>query len=143
MSNIHLIKLVVGVESLDAFAELQQAQRFDYEGRPANVIWTRHKPKQADDLINGGSVYRVIKNKICCRQRILGFEEAQHPTKGKMCLIVVDAEIMQTLSKPKRPFQGWRYLKPAQVPRDKGVFLAGGDRPPEDMESDLRAAGLL
>lgn len=142
-NNIHIIKLVAGMESLEDFAELQKSQRFDYHGEQANVIWTRNKPKRADELVNGGSAYRVIKNRICCRQRILGFEEAQDPIKGKMTLIIVASEIMQTLSKPKRPFQGWRYLKPEVVPRDKGVFLPGAERPPEELEKDLRAAGLL
>ena len=141
--GIHLIKLVVGLDNLDDFAEWQRKTRMEYEGRQANAIWTRHRPKRADELLNGGSAYRVMKNRILCRQRIIGFEEGHDPVKGKMCLIMVEPEIIQTLSKPKRPFQGWRYLKLEQAPRDKGVFLPGSDRPDPEMERELRSAGLL
>lgn len=143
MADIHLIKLAVGVETLDEFAEWQKRSRVKYEGKLANPVWTRHRPKRADELLNGGSLYRVFKRRIQCRQRILGFEEGHDPVKGKMCLIMVEHEIIQTLSKPKRPFQGWRYLQPKDAPRDKGVFLPGTERPDPELEMDLRAAGLL
>lgn len=142
--SVHLIKLVVGLPDLESFAAHRARTVVDYEGRPANTIWTRHRPKRSEELLDGGSAYRVIKNRIVCHQRIIGFEKAQDPVKGTMCLILVEPEIIQTVAEPKRPFQGWRYLKPSDVPKDIGVFDgAGDDMPPEEMAEALRDAGLL
>ena len=144
--NIHMIKLVVGVESLDEYARIIQGHLVDYEGQMVNPVWTRHKPKHAEELVrDGASIYRVIKNRIQCRQKILGFEMVESSDKGTQCLIMVEPQIIQTISTPKRPFQGWRYFEPAAVPRDRGVYLGGGQREeiPAELEEELQAAGLL
>lgn len=143
--TIHMIKLVVGVDDLDGFLAIQQSQQFDYHGQLGCPVYTRYKAKRAEEILQGGSLYRVIKNRIQCRQRILGFEEVETEEKGKMCMIVVDKDIIQTISKPKRPFQGWRYLESSAAPKDRGLYLGGGirDEIPEDMENELREAGLI
>ena len=141
--SIHIIKLVVGIDSLEAFAELQKRQTMDYNGTPAVPCWTRYAPKRADEILStGGSIYRVIKNKIVCRHKILGFEQVEIEGK-KQCMIMQDARMIQTLSKPRRPFQGWRYLEPAKAPADRGVYSAGDEDIPADIEDGLRDAGLL
>ena len=89
-----------------------------------------------------GSVYRVIKKRILCRQRILGFEMVD-TDDGKKCMILQDPRIIKTLSKPRRPFQGWRYLEPAKVPADRGVYSGGDEDIPAEIETGLREAGLL
>ncbi len=140
------MKLVVGVDSLEAFAQLQARQVFDYEGQAAVPCWTRFAPKRADELVRtGGSLYRVIKNRMQCRQKVLGFEMFEIEGAGKKCMICLDPEIITTVSTPHRPFQGWRYLEPAKAPADKGVYVIGQseDEPPEELGEHLRAAGLL
>jgi len=142
----HIIKLVVGIETLDDFFHWQREYVFDYEGTPANIVRTRFKPKQADEILKtGGSIYRVIKNKIVCRQKILGFEKTESDDKGTQCLIMCDTEIIQTYSTPKRPFQGWRYLKQEQAPKDRGIYLGDGQREeiPPELEAELMESGLL
>jgi hypothetical protein len=144
--TIHLIKLVVGVDDLDHFLEVQQNGVVDFEGGPANAVRTRFKPKRADEILEtGGSLYRVIKNRIQCRQKILGFDSYESKDKGTQCLIMVEPQIIQTISKPKRPFQGWRYLEPSAAPRDRGIYLGDGQREeiPPEMEEQLKEAGLL
>lgn len=138
-----MIKLVVGVDDLDQFAALQRRDLVPYEGAMANTVWTRHRPKRSDELIDAGSIYRVIKNRIQCRQKIIGFEEAEDPIKGKMCVIMCEPMIIKTVSTPKRPFQGWRYLKPSDIPKDIGEYDSAEDAPPEEMAEELIAAGLL
>lgn len=140
-----MIKLVVGVEDLDHFLEIQRNGVVDYDGVPANPVRTRFKPKRAAEILDGGSLYRVIKNRIQCRQRILGFESVETTDKGTQTLIMVAPEIIQTISTPKRPFQGWRYLEAAAVPRDRGLYLGDGQREeiPEEMEEALKSAGLI
>jgi hypothetical protein len=54
---------------------------------------------------------------------------------------MLDREIVLTRSQPRRAFQGWRYLVPADAPAD----LAAGDvagLPPE-MRAELAELGLL
>jgi len=143
---VHIIKLVVGVDDLEDFYQFQQAYAFDYHGTPANACNTRYKPKQADEILTtGGSLYRVIKNRIVCRQKILGFEAIEAPDKGSQCAIITEFPFVQTYVKPKRPFQGWRYLKPSDTPKDRGIYLGGGEREeiPPEMEEELKEAGLL
>ena len=146
MSSIHIIKLVVGVDDIRHFYEIQRAQEFDYHGQAATPCWTRYKPKSADEILReGGSIYRVIKNRIVCRHKILGFEMVETQAKGTMCMIVQDAQMIETVHTSRRAFQGWRYLKPADIPADKGIYTGGAieDTIPEDMEDALKEAGLL
>lgn len=138
-----MIKLVVGVESLEDYAAVLKDHLVPYQGQMANRVWTRYAPKRAEELIKSGSIYRVIKNRIQCRQRILGFEQVEHPVKGTMCQIMTEAALIRTVSMPKRPFQGWRYLKPVDAPADIGLYQYGEDRPPEEMEAELSALGLI
>jgi hypothetical protein len=143
LMSIHLIKLVVGVSDLSEFALWQSGHIVDFNGQRANTIMTRHKPKREEELIEGGSAYRVIKNQIVARQKILGFEYVEHPVKGRMCLIMTEPEIITVRPTAKRPFQGWRYLQPDAAPADTGVFDPKAKAPPKDMADDLAAAGLL
>ena len=144
--SLHMIKLVVGIDTLEDFYQWQQQELVNYEGVPANVVRTRFKPKASDEILqSSGSIYRVMKNRILCRQKIMGFDSWDSPDKGTQCLIMCEPEIIQTYSKPKRPFQGWRYLKPSDAPKDRGLYLGGSElgEIPEDLERDLAESGLL
>lgn len=138
-----MIKLVVGVDSLNDYAQFMENWLVDYEGMQANPVHTRHKPKRDIELVRDGSIYRVIKNMIVCRQKIIGFEPFEHPVKGNMWMIMCDPEIIATVPMAKRPFQGWRYLEPAAAPKDIGVYDPNQEQPPEEMQDDLASAGLL
>ncbi len=50
---------------------------------------------------------------------------------------------MPTLPRPWRPFQGWRYLTPADAPPDAPTGPGGITAMPERMRAELRALGLL
>ena len=148
MSNKHIIKLAVGVESLEDFYEIQRLHEIDYQGRRAVPCWTRYKPKAAQEILdNEGSIYRVIKGRIACRHKILGFEMVETAEKGTMCAIMQSPDMIETVAMPRRAFQGWRYLKESDIPPDKGLFIPNAsdsaDEIPEDMRQDLEEAGLL
>ncbi|MGH1402655.1 MAG: DUF1489 family protein [Alphaproteobacteria bacterium] len=146
MSSIHLIKLVVGVEDLKGFKRIQEREAFDYHGQVAVPCWTRYKPKCADEILEkGGSIYRVIKNRIQCRHKILGFEMVETDHKGTMCMIVQDAQMIEVVQTPRRAFQGWRYLKIDDVPADKGIYVDDGEDEviPDDLAHELKEAGIL
>ncbi|MGB1077624.1 MAG: DUF1489 family protein [Bdellovibrionales bacterium] len=143
--TINMIKLVVGIETLQEFYELQQRETIDYHGTPAVPCWTRFAPKQAEEIIRKqGSLYRVIKGRIQCRAQILGFEKVE-TDQGTKCMIMQSAEMIQTVSQPHRPFQGWRYLKQADTPKDRGPYFGqeNDNEPPEDMREELEKMGLL
>ena len=141
-----MIKLIVGCDTLEEYAAWQAQEVMDYHGQPAVPCWTRFQAKRGDEILRtGGSLYRVMKSRIVCRQRILGFEMVETKSHGTRCMILQDPEIVTTVSTPHRPFQGWRYFEDAKAPADKGVYVLGdeNDEPPPEMEDDLKAAGLL
>ena len=122
---LHLIKLVVGVET---------AQELESHGRrlvAQEGVWsvrTRNTPVRATELIDGGSLYRVIKGVIVCRQRILGIETLGEGRESR-CAIAVEPALIPVTPTPKRPFQGWRYLKGDEAPQDLDTGAAAADVP--------------
>jgi hypothetical protein len=117
-----------------------------FHGQKVNIVRTRYKPKRADEMIaSGGSIYRVIKGQICCRQRIIGFDTMDDGQGGSKCLILVDMALIRTLRVAKRPFQGWRYLNAADAPADLGPYNPAQkeDDPALQTQAQLVALGLL
>ncbi len=145
MSDIHIIKLAVGVENLSHFQDIQKHETFDYHSTADVPCWTRFDPKLADEILRKqGSVYCVIKGRIMCRHKILGFETIDDTPKGKMCMIVQDARMMETVHMPRRAFQGWRYLEGKDAPPDRGVYSGeSNDSPPDDLAEELKQAGII
>ena len=125
---LHLVKLCVGVERVDDLERwIQQRVR---EGRlPSHT--TRMSPKRANELLDGGSLYWVIKHQIQARQRIVSLDDHVGEDGIKRCEITLDSELVRTAPSPKRPFQGWRYLKAEQAPQDLTQQIGGEDLPNE------------
>ena len=113
--TIHIVKLCVGAETVD---DLVSWQNRLMKSSPAPYHHTRMMPKRAQDVLAGGSMYWVIKRAIRVRQRIVAINELADDEGRKLCELVFDPEIHRTYAQPKRPFQGWRYLKPDAAPRD-------------------------
>ena len=126
VKTVNLLKLSVGtenVEGLAAWQQMKQAQAPD--GLPRHV--TRMWPKRAEEILNGGSIFWVIKGVILVRQRIVRLDEVTRADGIRRCAIVSDPELIRVEATPKRAFQGWRYLTTEDAPRD-----LSGDRPNED-----------
>ena len=87
-------------------------------------------PKRGDELLAGGSLYWVFRGLVLARQRILGLEPRDGADGIGRCAIRLDPEVVRTAPQPRRPFQGWRYLRPEDAPRDlvgaAGVRRAAG-----------------
>jgi hypothetical protein len=141
--SVHLVKLCVGVETAAELAAWQAsylAARKRRGRKPELMHVTRMMPKRAAELIGGGSLYWVIKGQIAVRQRILDLRSVIK--KGvPHCGIVYDAEMVATVRRPMRPFQGWRYLSPADAPRDARSLMGAGL--PEPLKIELAELGLL
>jgi len=138
--TVHLLKLSVGsasIESLAAWQTKRLAQLGELYHR------TRHAPRRADEVLDGGSIYWVIQHFVIVRQRIIGIERAQDSDGTACCHLMLDPELVRTRPQPRRPHQGWRYLDPADAPADLGVVSADDDEPPPAMAAELRSLGLI
>ena len=135
---LHLIKLCVGAESMDDLARWVEI-RMKRDGEQAHT--TRQMPKRADELLDGGSMYWVIKGQITCRQKLLelrGFTDVDGISR---CDILLEPVLVPVAPRPRGPFQGWRYLQPKEAPPDLSSF-DGGDLPPE-FAQELARLGLM
>ena len=131
---LHLIKLCVGCDTVEELIEWHDAER---AGRPW-TMHTRQTPKRAADLVDGGSLYRVFKGAILCRQAILAVDTLGEGVLAR-CEVTLDPVVVRVAPSPRRAFQGWRYLTGADAPPDLAA-AADGDLPP-DLARRLREAG--
>jgi len=119
--TIHMIKLSVGSTSIETLAAYQQgsALKRGQEGLPAFADHiTRMSPRQKESVLDGGSIYWVIKGIIQCRNTIVDLAETHTQDGRKACRIVLEPDLVPVVPTPKRAFQGWRYLKPEDAPAD-------------------------
>jgi hypothetical protein len=138
---LHLVKMAVGAADLEELRRFR-AQRFAERG--VSWVYTRNHPRRAEAVLDGGSLYWVIKGQIRARHRITGFRSERDDNGRAYCLILTDPELVLTLPRPFRPFQGWRYLPPSDVPKD-APGGPGGDftAMPDHMLTELRELGLI
>jgi hypothetical protein len=137
---LHMIKLCVGAENVDDLADWQAgriAERRKAKLSPNAFHDTRMRPKRADEMLAGGSLYWVIKNRIAVRQKLLRFETLADDAGKAMCRIHLDPELVRVNAREKRPFQGWRYLHPKDAPAD---LIGKGPALSADLEMALKAA---
>jgi hypothetical protein len=121
--TINIVKLSVGTDSVEDLARWQEGRRELMQrttGRDEVFHTTRMVPKRQDELLDGGSLYWVIKGVIQVRQRILDFRDGAKDDGTPCCFIMLDPEHKLVRPTPRRAFQGWRYLEPADAPEDLG-----------------------
>lgn len=140
---LHLIKLAVGASSLEEIETFQEKRRKERRQKPASPhrVFTRSTPKRQEELLEGGSLYWVIKGFIKARQKLVGFDEAADEEGRKYCVFLVERKLVPTSARAMQPFQGWRYLEPARAPADARAGDSA-DVPPE-MAAELRRLGLI
>lgn len=116
------------------------AARRGREGRaalPDHV--TRMTPRRGAEILDGGSIYWVIKGVMQCRNRIIDLEETRTADGRKACRIVLDPQLIAVEPAPRRAFQGWRYLAVDDAPKD--LSLSGGDTLPAHLRTRLVEIG--
>ncbi len=119
------------VEELRAWRAQRAAKGF------ASLVPTRQTPKRAAELLEGGSLYWVIKGSIMVRQPIVKIETLDSGTQP--CRIELHPELIETAPQPRRAFQGWRYLEAKDAPPD--LAAGGGEGVPQDLAKQLRELG--
>ena len=72
---INLIKLSVGTETVEGLAAWQATRRAQTEKDHLPRHITRMWPKREAELLDGGSIFWVIKGQLLCRQRIARLDE--------------------------------------------------------------------
>ena len=140
---LHLLKMAVGVADLDQLRRVR-AQRCEQLG--GSWVRTRNHPRRGQAVLAGGSLFWVIRGQVRARQRVHGFKSERDDKGRAFCLIGVDSELVPTVWRPWRPFQGWRYLSAADAPPDAvdygGALSAGATIIPGRLIAELRALGL-
>lgn len=136
---LHLLKLCVGVDQVDQLQGYQSARLARGE-RLVHV--TRNRPRRSDEVLDGGSLYWVIRRRIAVRQRIIGLEPVEGEDGVRRCAIILHPELVRTVPYPRRPHQGWRYFVEEDAPDDLPKGESAGDFPTA-LVSDLRDLGLI
>lgn len=140
--SIHIVKLAVGADSVEDIARWQigQIKRAKAAGlKPRPVCGTRMWPKRVKDVLDGGSLYWVVKGVVSVRQRIVEIAEVRDD-HGLRCGLYLDAHLHRTAPQPRRAFQGWRYLEPGDAPADLDDVEGGADLP-EHLRRELIELG--
>lgn len=143
---LNLLKLCVGVDSVEDLEEWIGARLAEAQARgdvAEQFHTTRMVPKRVDELIAGGSLYWVIKGNVQVRQRLLDIRPFTDAEGVSRCRLILDPVLHRTRWQPRRPFQGWRYLKTEDAPPD----LSGDDQEiaslPPKLRQELAELGLL
>jgi hypothetical protein len=144
--TLNLVKLCVGVTTIEELAAWQGDHR--RRSGPAGVDCAYHStfqtPKRQTELLEGGSIYWVIRGIILVRQKLIGFEDGTKDDGSACCTIMFDRTLVPVRPTPRRAFQGWRYLDAADAPPD----IKSGKRDeialmPAEMRKKLADLGLI
>lgn len=142
---VHLIKVCVGINTIE---QLKSAQARRLIAGPICHV-TKQRPQREEEVLNGGSLYWIIKGNIAVRQRIVELERL-YDGDGEKCGLVLDSELVETELVKRGPHQGWRYLEEDDAPRDLRDIVADANEDEdsegelsEEMAAELRELGLL
>lgn len=138
---LHLLKLAVGIENIGHLRAVQERRLAD-SGSLCHI--TRFMPRRAEKVLDGGSLYWVVRNFIRVRQRLLDLQVVKNDEGGgSKCAFVLDPELVLTVPVRRRPHQGWRYFEADSAPPDLGASIEEFGDMPAEMAAELRTLGLL
>jgi hypothetical protein len=143
---LHLLKLCVGATSIEDLVQWQAGRRAEQRRahQPEETFHTtRMVPKRVGELVDGGSLYWVIKGQIAARQALLEVRPFTDKDGIGRCRLMLGEDVTPVRPRPFRAFQGWRYLKPEDAPPDIGGALADVKHMPEALRRELAGLGLL
>jgi len=107
--TFHLVKLCVGVstiEELQAWIDFRRDENRQRGEAPEQKHTTRMMPKRADELLDGGSLYWVIKGNIQVRQRLTDIRPFTDKEGIQRCDLVLAEQIVKLLPRVVRVSDG-------------------------------------
>jgi hypothetical protein len=144
--SLNLIKLCVGCDSIADLEDWIEENRAhhrrlgrDYE----QTHTTRMVPKRVGELLEGGSLYWVVRGQVACRQMLLDVRPFTDSDGIGRCRLVLEQKVVPVEPRPCRPFQGWRYLAVTDAPRDIDINAGDLAKMPEELRRELAELGLL
>ncbi len=142
--TVHLVKLSVGTESIDGL-EAWIKRRVSHNkksgfGKVHDHV-TRMHPRRAEEILDGGSIFWVIKGVVLCRQRVVDIQKVTGSDGIGRSALLMDPPLIRTEPQIRRAFQGWRYLAPDDAPGDLGEQIAS--KAPPELQLKLAELGLL
>jgi hypothetical protein len=140
---LHLIKLCVGCDSVKELQDWIKTRMKARKTRKEHIHTTRMAPKRADELLDGGSLYWVIRGSVACRQELIDVRPFVDKDGIGRCRLVLRPKVVLVAPRPYRAFQGWRYLAAKDAPPDLDRAAPGAADMPETLRRELRELGLL
>lgn len=143
--TLHLVKLCVGADSLEDLVEWvdrRQAERKSSGKAAEHIHVTRMIPKRVEELLDGGSMFWVIRGNIQARQQLIDIRPFSDGEGIRRCELVMAPQVIPTQWQPRRAFQGWRYLDGDAAPSDLKQGNGANSLPPE-LRRELADLGLL
>jgi hypothetical protein len=142
--TVHLIKMAIGVTSTAHLAALQKDRVVKAKcGMPRLRHVTRNMPRRKGELLEGGSIYWVIRGLIRVRQRVIALDWLAEEDARRQCAIGLDTTLVRVNPRSRGPFQGWRYLEVTDAPSDLADYDGDGADMPDEMVVALRNLGLI
>ncbi len=106
--TLHLVKLCVGVESVDqlrTYIEQRQILALSQGLSDEQIHTTRMVPTRIDELLDGGSLYWVIKGNVQVRQKLIDIRVHKDDSGKRRCELVMEPYLHQTQLQPRRLFR--------------------------------------
>ena len=144
--TVHLVKLCVGCDTVQDLKDWQdhRLKQLKRAGKTPELCHrTLQAPRRREEVLDGGSLYWVIRGVILVRQRIIDLRPDTKDDGIACCGIVLDRELVATRAQARRAFQGWRYLPAADAPADLRVVGEDEGDMPKTMRADLRELRLI
>ena len=136
----------VGVDDIQQLESKQEQHLYDFKcrGETSELIHiTRNTPRRAAEVLQGGSIYWVIKRYIQVRQLIIDIRQSEIIKGKKSCALILKPELIRTEIRRIRAFQGWRYFSVDDAPEDLQAPMTSGDEVPVALVDELKLLGLL
>ena len=114
--TVNLIKLCVGVSDVTQLIQeherlARQALKRKTKKPVEDHHWTRMRPKRDEDVLDGGSLFWVIRGMIRVRHRILRLDDVTDADGQAYCAIIYDPKVIlwsRGRAAPSRAGATWR-----------------------------------
>ena len=141
---LHILKVAAGVSSLEHLRQV--VDRYSYMDAELGHIMhmsSRNTPRRMGEVLDGGSVFWIIKRAIVARADLIAIREVVREDGKKGCQMCIRPNVIPTIPQPKRGFQGWRYLKHDDAPQDLESDAPSSGTGSPELARELKSLGLI